>query len=327
VVWEPSPRLDRRVRDIARTEHRAYPRRIRDSRPAPPVRENNTFSVSRRAEESRDAPSAVNARAQDAPSHPSVIHTAGTTDHAMANMFGAVDFGFRPIRPEDESLTSGPAISTATAMDCGFSPQGDVRPEPVDSADWLETDALSDDDLFISDNETLPDATGFGARQRELNEAQAAKLAAEVTPALRSPFRGSTLRELCERFGDSCPTSATPCNVWCEVLETLRERERTKQRWRLDPNTARHMKYRTTLIEWILEVCADFGFGPTTADLAVQYMVSFFADPGPTPFPFYASHVECDDPFVPSTPPIAWKPTKLTIHAPPLTTGSRAEQG
>ena len=47
VVWEPSPRLDRRVRDIARTEHRAYPRRIRDSRPAPPVRENNTFSVSR----------------------------------------------------------------------------------------------------------------------------------------------------------------------------------------------------------------------------------------------------------------------------------------
>lgn len=191
----------------------------------------------------------------------------------MANMFGAVDFGFRPIRPEDESLTSGPAISTATAMDCGFSPRGDVRPEPVDSADWLETDALSDDDLFISDNETLPDATGFGARQRELNEAQAAKLAAEVTPALRSPFRGSTLRELCERFGDSCPTSATPCNVWCEVLETLRERERTKQRWRLDPNTARHMKYRTTLIEWILEVCADFGFGPTTADLAVHYMV------------------------------------------------------
>ena len=190
----------------------------------------------------------------------------------MANMFGAVDFGFRPIRPEDESLASGPAISTATAMDCGFSPRGDVRPEPVDSADWLETDALSDDDLFISDNETLPDATGFGARQRELNEAQAAKLAAEVTPALRSPFRGSTLRELCERFGDSCPTSATPCNVWCEVLETLRERERTKQRWRLDPNTARHMKYRTTLIEWILEVCADFGFGPTTADLAVQYL-------------------------------------------------------
>ena len=63
----------------------------------------------------------------------------------MANMFGAVDFGFRPIRPEDESLASGPAISTATAMDCGFSPRGDVRPEPVDSADWLETDALSDD--------------------------------------------------------------------------------------------------------------------------------------------------------------------------------------
>jgi len=188
----------------------------------------------------------------------------------MANMFGAVDFGFRPIRPDEDSLHSGPAASTATAMDCGSG--YDVRPEPAGSADWLETDALSDDDLFISDNETLPDATGFGARQRELNEAQAAKLAAERRPALRSPFRGTTLTELCERFGDCNPASATPGNVWCEVLETLRERERTKQRWRLDPNTARHMKYRTTLIEWILEVCADFGFGPTTADLAVQYM-------------------------------------------------------
>ena len=113
-------------------------------------------------------------------------------------------------------------------MDCGSG--YDVRPEPAGSADWLETDALSDDDLFISDNETLPDATGFGARQRELNEAQAAKLAAERRPALRSPFRGTTLTELCERFGDCTPASATPCNVWCEVLETLRERERTKQR-------------------------------------------------------------------------------------------------
>uniref|UniRef100_A0A7S0IGK4 Cyclin-like domain-containing protein n=1 Tax=Micromonas pusilla TaxID=38833 RepID=A0A7S0IGK4_MICPS len=188
----------------------------------------------------------------------------------MANMFGAVDFGFRPIRPDEDSLHSRPAASTATAMDCGSG--YDVRPEPAGSADWLETDALSDDDLFISDNETLPDATGFGARQRELNEAQAAKLAAERRPALRSPFRGTTLTELCERFGDCNPASATPGNVWCEVLETLRERERTKQRWRLDPNTAAHMKYRTTLIEWILEVCADFGFGPTTADLAVQYM-------------------------------------------------------
>ena len=197
-----------------------------------------------------------------------MTHRSATFDNTMANMFGAVDFGFRPIRPDEDSQ----APSTATAMECGS--LYDVRPEPAGSADWLETDALSDDDLFISDNETLPDATGFGARQRELNEAQAAKLAAERRPALRSPFRGTTLAELCERFGDCNPASATPCNVWCEVLETLRERERTKQRWRLDPNTARHMKYRTTLIEWILEVCADFGFGPTTADLAVQYMVS-----------------------------------------------------
>jgi hypothetical protein len=74
---------------------------------------------------------------------------------------------------------------------------------------------------------------------------------------------------------ESCNPSATPGELWGEVLETLRSREVLKQdqRWRLDPDTARHIKYRGTLVEWILEVCTDFAFGPTTADLAVQYMV------------------------------------------------------
>jgi len=251
------------------------------ARPCTGKKQHSPLSAERGDEEGR--PRSVNARLPTRAPPPTVTHRSATFDNTMANMFGAVDFGFRPIRPDEDSLHSGPAASTATAMDCGSG--YDVRPEPAGSADWLETDALSDDDLFISDNETLPDATGFGARQRELNEAQAAKLAAERRPALRSPFRGTTLAELCERFGDCTPASATPCNVWCEVLETLRERERTKQRWRLDPNTARHMKYRTTLIEWILEVCADFGFGPTTADLAVQYMVSSFLRSRPDPPP------------------------------------------
>ena len=196
-------------------------------------------------------------------------------------MVGAVDFGFRPIRPDEDSLHSGPAASTATAMDCGSG--YDVRPEPAGSADWLETDALSDDDLFISDNETLPDATGFGARQRELNEAQAAKLAAERRPALRSPFRGTTLAELCERFGDQ-PASATPATSGARCSRPCASASGPSSDGGSTP-TPRGMKYRTTLIEWILEVCADFGFGPTTADLAVQYMVSSFLRSRPDPPP------------------------------------------
>ena len=117
------------------------------------------------------------------------------------------------------------------------------------------------------------DATGFGARQREINEKEHGKYLEQTERAFPGPFLGTTLRELCDSYAEVAAQSATPTDVWADVVTTLRERERTACATVLDPATARHMKYRATLIEWILEVCADFGFGPTTADLAVQYMV------------------------------------------------------
>jgi hypothetical protein len=134
-------------------------------------------------------------------------------------------------------------------------------------------ETAGDEDLCFADAETLPDATGFGARQREINEKEHGKYLEQTERSFPGPFLGTTLRELCDSYADVAAQSATPTDVWADVVTTLRERERTACATVLDPATARHMKYRATLIEWILEVCADFGFGPTTADLAVHYMV------------------------------------------------------
>ena len=181
----------------------------------------------------------------------------------MATALPAVDFGFRPIRPEelgeegDERMDVG-----AQTRD----PRVSVYPEAA-----MET--ADEEDLCFADEETLPDATGFGARQREINEKEHGKYLEQTERALPGPFLGTTLRELCDSYADVAAKSATPTDVWADVVTTLRERERTACATVLDPATARHMNYRATLIEWILEVCADFGFGPTTADLAVQYMV------------------------------------------------------
>ena len=80
----------------------------------------------------------------------------------------------------------------------------------------------ADDALFISEDETLPDATGFGARQRELETIAAAKREEETRAAHHGgPFLGSTLGELVERF--RAGSWATPSDVWVEVLESLRE--------------------------------------------------------------------------------------------------------
>jgi hypothetical protein len=204
----------------------------------------------------------------------------------MTSYFNSsVDFGFRPIRPEaaaqqadgycEEAMMdfSQPAMDSCPPPPAcfGWEPsRGDAR-----SGSSPAPDIESDEELFTSDSESLPDASGFGLRAREQQhqQQQAAAAAKACEPSQPGPFHGSTLRELCAQYGEMAGTSATPCGVWADVLDTLREREH-KTQWVLDPATARHMKYRTTLIEWILEVCADFDFGPTTADLAVQYMVS-----------------------------------------------------
>jgi hypothetical protein len=196
----------------------------------------------------------------------------------MTSYFSAVDFGFRPIRPEDDSREFAPAGRSGFAIEpmdaCPAPPSGFGWADDADARGAPGGCSNSDDDL-TADGETLPDSTGFGARQREVHAALAAATKEASPPG---PFHGSTLQELCEQYGwTASGTSATPANVWADVLHTLRAREAKHAAscpgWRLDPATARHMKYRATLIEWILEVCADFNFGPTTADLAVQYMV------------------------------------------------------
>lgn len=183
----------------------------------------------------------------------------------MATAFHAADFGFRPIRPE-EALEEGDED-----MDVGADTRDPGEVVSVNAEAAMET--AGDEDLCFADAETLPDATGFGARQREINEKEHGKYLEQTERSFPGPFLGTTLRELCDSYADFAAQSATPTDVWADVVTTLRERERTACATVLDPATARHMKYRATLIEWILEVCADFGFGPTTADLAVHYMV------------------------------------------------------
>ena len=183
----------------------------------------------------------------------------------MATAFHAADVGFRPIRPE-EALEEGDED-----MDVGADTRDPGEVVSVNAEAAMET--AGDEDLCFADAETLPDATGFGARQREINEKEHGKYLEQTERSFPGPFLGTTLRELCDSYADVAAQSATPTDVWADVVTTLRERERTACATVLDPATARHMKYRATLIEWILEVCADFGFGPTTADLAVHYMV------------------------------------------------------
>ena len=183
----------------------------------------------------------------------------------MATALYTADFGFRPIRPEEGGEERD------EHMDVGAETRDPRELVSVNVDAAMET--AGEEDLCFADAETLPDATGFGARQREINEKEHGKYLEQTERALPGPFLGTTLRELCESYAEVAAQSATPTDVWADVVTTLRERERTACATVLDPSTARHMKYRATLIEWILEVCADFGFGPTTADLAVQYMV------------------------------------------------------
>ena len=138
----------------------------------------------------------------------------------MSATFGTVDFGFRPIRPEEDY----------SGMECGEEdpPHGSSLAHPHASGATFRVAEDEADDLFISDTETLPDSTGFGARQRLINEQQRVAAAA-AERAAPGPFLGSTLTELCESYGAIAAASSTPCDVWAEVITTLREREAAKR--------------------------------------------------------------------------------------------------
>lgn len=67
------------------------------------------------------------------------------------------------------------------------------------------------------------------------------------------------------------PDGADLC---ADVARELLRRERADHgAFVLDGATAHHAAYRAQLVEWILDVCAGERYGPTTADVAIGYMV------------------------------------------------------
>jgi hypothetical protein len=84
--------------------------------------------------------------------------------------------------------------------------------------------------------------------------------------------RGKTVRDLIERIIEF--STESQISVWEDVLLDLRRKEDDAARFILDVNDARHLQFRVPLVEWILDVCAEAQFGPATADVAVEYMVS-----------------------------------------------------
>ena len=72
------------------------------ARPCTGKKQHSPLSAERGDEEGR--PRSVNARLPTRAPPPTVTHRSATLDNTMASMFGAVDFGFRPIRPDEDSL-------------------------------------------------------------------------------------------------------------------------------------------------------------------------------------------------------------------------------
>ena len=83
--------------------------------------------------------------------------------------------------------------------------------------------------------------------------------------------RGKTVRDLIERIIEF--STEPQISVWEDVLLDLRRKEDEDARFVLDVNEARHLQFRVPLVEWILDVCAGERYGPTTADVAIGYMV------------------------------------------------------
>jgi hypothetical protein len=84
----------------------------------------------------------------------------------MAATFPPPRFGFRPITEHDlcDEYVSGESMDYVGVG-------GDEHPDRFDAGnDAVPGDTDTDEDLFIAETETLVDTTGFGAKQREINE-------------------------------------------------------------------------------------------------------------------------------------------------------------
>jgi len=132
------------------------------------------------------------------------------------------------------------------------------------------------DEEYRCDDEI--DRDDFLVHHRELEEAkkyqqqQQQQQHEKNNVAFDASRRGKTVRDLIERIIEF--STESQISVWEDVLLDLRRKEDDDARFILDVNDARHLQFRVPLVEWILDVCAEAQFGPATADVAVEYMVS-----------------------------------------------------
>ena len=127
------------------------------------------------------------------------------------------------------------------------------------------------DEEYRCDDEI--DRDDFLVHHRELEEAKKYQQQHEKNNvAFDASRRGKTVRDLIERIIEF--STESQISVWEDVLLDLRRKEDDDARFILDVNDARHLQFRVPLVEWILDVCAEAQFGPATADVAVEYMVS-----------------------------------------------------
>ena len=164
-----------------------------------------------------------------------------------------------------------------TSADAGGFGFGVARNTHVAGTIHLQSYTESDEEYRCDDE---IDRDDFLVHHRELEEAkkyqqqqqQQQQQHEKNNVAFDASRRGKTVRDLIERIIEF--STESQISVWEDVLLDLRRKEDDDARFILDVNDARHLQFRVPLVEWILDVCAEAQFGPATADVAVEYMVS-----------------------------------------------------
>ena len=136
----------------------------------------------------------------------------------------------------------------------------------TESDEEYRCDDEIDRDDFLVHHRELEEAKKYQQQQQQQQQHEKNNVAFDASR------RGKTVRDLIERIIEF--STESQISVWEDVLLDLRRKEDDDARFILDVNDARHLQFRVPLVEWILDVCAEAQFGPATADVAVEYMVS-----------------------------------------------------
>ena len=136
----------------------------------------------------------------------------------------------------------------------------------TESDEEYRCDDEIDRDDFLVHHRELEEAKKYQQQQQQQQQHEKNNVAFDASR------RGKTVRDLIERIIEF--STESQISVWEDVLLDLRRKEDDAARFILDVNDARHLQFRVPLVEWILDVCAEAQFGPATADVAVEYMVS-----------------------------------------------------